>query len=461
MGGSATRAYNLAKGLTANGVKVTVVAGVPHYPSGNVPRGYRWKALVKGQLGELKVIRTFVPPLASKGFARRVILFISFLVSSIFPLPFISKVDGVFASYPHVLSFFPALIYGTVHRCPVILNVDDLWPESLYDLGMLRSKMLGKFGELVAKLAYLSADAITPISPSYIEIIVNKYGVEKGKVVFIPGGVDLSLFSSNFSLINRRDEFNVLYIGAFSLAYDFEQVLKAAKLLEREGEVRLILQGGGEMMSIISNRIKELDLNNVELVNEIVPREKVAGIMMVADALLLPLSGLENVERGISSKLYEYQAAGKPIICCSSGMPGRYVSETGSGIVVKPGDYEALAESILYLRDNPAIAEELGKYGREYVENNVSIDKIGSEMKNLFETLFQSVRTRDHRHHFISDISMCLAAFEMGRVFTFFLESRIVLDKKRADSVFFLTSQTRTDIVLNNIQSVKLIFEVN
>jgi colanic acid biosynthesis glycosyl transferase WcaI len=110
--------------------------------------------------------------------------------------------------------------------------------------------------------------------------------------------------------------------------------------------------------------------------------------MMAADALLLPLSGLENVERGISSKLYEYQAAGKPIICCSSGMPGRYVSETGSGIVVKPGDYEALAESILYLRDNPAIAEELGKYGREYVENNVSIDKIGSEMKNLFETLF-------------------------------------------------------------------------
>jgi len=384
MGGSATRAYNLAKGLMANGVRVTVVAGVPHYPTGDVPKSYRWKALVKEPFANMKVIKTFVPPLASKGFARRVILFISFLVSSIFPLPFIGKVDGVFASYPQVLSFFPALVYGMVHRCPVILNVDDLWPESLYDLGMLKSKMLGKFGELVAKVAYLSADAITPISPSYIETIVNKYGVEKGKVVFIPGGVDLSLFSSNSSLINRRDKFKVLYIGAFSPAYDFEQVLRAAKLLKREEEVSLVLQGGGEMMSVVANRIKELDLNNVELVDEIVPREEVAGVMMAADALLLPLSGLENVERGISSKLYEYQAAGKPIVCCSSGMPGRYVSETGSGIVVKPGDYKALAEAVLYLKENRAVAESLGASGRRYVESNMSIEKIGSQMMMLF-----------------------------------------------------------------------------
>jgi len=101
-------------------------------------------------------------------------------------------------------------------------------------------------------------------------------------------------------------------------------------------------------------------------------------------ALLLPLSGLGSVEMGISSKLYEYQAYGKPIVCCSSGQPGRYVSETESGIVVKPGDYEVLAKATLYLTDNQDVAEKLGASGRRYVENSLSIEKIGSKMMNVF-----------------------------------------------------------------------------
>ncbi len=383
MGGSATRAYNLAKGLMLNGVDVTVVAGVPHYPSGDIPRSYRWRALVVDRLSGMKVMRTFVPPLASKGFARRVILFISFMVSALFPLLLVGRIDGVFASNPQILSLFPALVYRAVYRCPVILNVDDLWPESLYDLGMLKSKVLGRFGEFVAKLAYLSADVVAPISPSYIETIVNKYGVEKGKVVFVPGGVDLSL-SCDSGLIDRGDDFKVFYIGAFSPAYDFEQALMAAKLLEGEGGIRFVLQGGGEMAPVIRKRIRELGLGNVELVEKIVSREEVARLLVDADTLLLPLSGLENVEMGISSKLYEYQAAGKPIVCCSSGMPGQYVSETESGVVVKPGDYVALAEAVLYLKENRVVAESLGASGKKYVESNMSIEKIGSKIMAVF-----------------------------------------------------------------------------
>jgi len=399
MGGSATRAYNLAKGLTANGVKVTVVAGVPHYPSGDVPRDYRWRPLVVECFEGIRIFRTFVPPFASKGFVRRLVLFMSFIVSSVFPLPLVGRVDGVFASNPQILSFFPGFVYGMWFRCPVVLNVDDLWPESLYDLGMMNLEILRKMGEFVARVAYLLVDAITPISPSYVELIVNKYGVEARKVVVVPGGVDLSYYSD---VIERVDDgvFRVLYIGAFSPAYDFDQVLLAAKLLEGCGDVRFVLQGGGEMAPVIRMRIRELGLKNVELNEKIIPREEVARLLMNADALLLPLSGMENVEKGISSKLYEYQAAGRPIICCSSGMPGRYVSETGSGIVVKPGDQEALAEAVLYLKKNRAVAESLGAAGKRYVENNLSIEKIGSKMMMTFgcdlRKLFEINRTEQH-----------------------------------------------------------------
>lgn len=388
LGGSATRAYNLGKGLIANGCKVTVVAGFPHYPTGNVPREYREKALVKESMDGMSVIRTFVPPLASKGFARRLILFMCFIISSLFPIPLIRGIDGVFASNPHILAIFPAFVYKMVYRCPVVLNVDDLWPETLYDLGMLKSNISMSIGELVAKLAYSMANAITPISLGYVETIVNKYGIEESKVIVVPGGVDLSIFNCGFDASDQKDGFKVLYIGAFSSAYDFDQVLKAAKLLENAG-VKVVLQGSGEKASNIRDGMKRLDVKNVELIEKTVARKEVAKLLSDSDVLLLPLSGMKNVEKGISSKLYEYQAAGKPIICCSAGQPARYVEETNSGIVVKPGDYEALAKAVIYLREHVDVAEKLGKSGGQYVEENLSIERIGLRMKEILAYILE------------------------------------------------------------------------
>ena len=124
MGGGATRAYNVAKGLLKAGCTVTVVSAFPHYPTGNVPEKYRWKPLSVEYEGKLKVFRTFVPALASEGFVKRVLLFASFVVSSLFALPFVGRVDVVWAANPNVISFYPGLIYGVAKRCPLVQNVE-------------------------------------------------------------------------------------------------------------------------------------------------------------------------------------------------------------------------------------------------------------------------------------------------------------------------------------------------
>jgi glycosyltransferase involved in cell wall biosynthesis len=93
---------------------------------------------------------------------------------------------------------------------------------------------------------------------------------------------------------------------------------------------------------------------------------------------------------GVSTKLYEYQAVGKPIICCAEGQPAEYVKETGSGVVVKPGDYEALAKAVLYLKEDRDAAGKLGVSGRLYVENSLSIEKIGSKMMTVFKKILAS-----------------------------------------------------------------------
>jgi len=392
MGGSATRAYNVAKGLVLNNVKVTVIAGFPHYPTGNVPKSLRKKALSIEYMEGFKVVRTFVSPLSSKGLVNRMILFVSFLVSSLFPLFIIDKADVVFASNPQVLVIVPSLIYRVFHRSSIVLNVDDLWPEEM-DVDAIRSGFMKKLLEVLvknlAKVAYVMADMITPISPGYVKVIKGKYGIPERKIHVVRGGVDISKFKPMSS--KNDGKFTVLYSGAFSVAYDFDQMLKAAKILEKYEDVEIILQGGGELLNYVKQKVTEMKLKNVKIIDKIFSREDVAKLMSEADALILPLRDFGRPYLGISSKLYEYQAVGKPIICCAEGQPAEYVKETRSGVVIKPGDYEALAKAVLYLKDNSDLARELGDSGRRYVVKNLSIKSIGQEMVNVLQQVIKGV----------------------------------------------------------------------
>jgi len=400
MGGGATRAYNVAKGLMLNGCSVVVVAAFPHYPSGNVPAKYRWKPLTVEFMDGVKVFRTFMLPLASEGMFKRMLLFACFVASSLFALPFVGRVDVVWAANPNVIGVFPSLIYAFVKRCPLVQNVDDLWPEVLYDLGMNRKSPFARLGELLAKIAYSVSSVITPISPGYVKVICGKYGVDRGKVHVVRAGVDLSKFKVNDSLFCSGEEgFRVLYSGAFSMAYDFDQVLLAAEKLEEIGGVEFVLQGSGELVGYLKARVEELGLKNVKIIDMVVSRDEVAKLLSEADALILPLRDFGTPYLGISSKLYEYQAAGKPIICCAEGEPARYVEEAKSGIVVKPGDHEALAKAVLYLKENRELAEELGGNGRKYVEDKLSIEKIGLQMKKIFRDLLMRGRNVSPTSH--------------------------------------------------------------
>lgn len=390
LGGSATRAYNAARGLLLNGCKVTAVSAFPHYPHGKIPKEYRWKPIKIEWLRKIKVVRTFILPLESKGLIRRVILFMSFAISSLFALPFVGKVDVVWAANPDVIALIPALVYGKVKRRPMTANVDDLVVDDLYDLKLIkRGSLLAGIIEFVARFFYSKMNLVTPISPGYVDNIAEKYGVERRKIHVVYGGVDLKIFKPK--LLSKgliKSDFTVLYSGAFSMAYDFDQVLEAAKVLEeKDDSVKFVLQGKGELSGYIKSKIKELGLTNVTVIDRLFSREEVGELLNEADILIQPLGDYGKPHMGVSTKLYEYQAVGKPIICCSAGTPGTYVSETKSGIVVKPGDHGSLIEAILHLKNDTEIARKLGENGRKYVEENGSVEKIGLQMTRVFEQI--------------------------------------------------------------------------
>ena len=183
-GGASTRAYNVVRGLIKKGHKVVVVSAFPHYPTGKIPKEYRRKPLRIEHDEELKIVRTFVPAIASEGFVNRILLFASFVVSSLFALPFVGGIDVVWAANPNAISFYPGLIYRVFKRCGLVQNVDDLWPEALYDLGLSKHSFLARLGEFMAKISYRLASAITPISPAYVDVITNKYETDAEKLQY-------------------------------------------------------------------------------------------------------------------------------------------------------------------------------------------------------------------------------------------------------------------------------------
>jgi len=386
LGGSATRAYNLAKGLFLNGCEVTVITAFPHYPHGKIPREYRWKPFKIEWLGKIKVIRTYVPPIKSAGFFRRILLIGVFAVSSLFALPFLGEVDAVWAS-----SWIPGIIYGRVKSRPVALNEDDLTLEDLVDLKLIdEDSLVLRIAERVYRLFLTKGDVVTPISPGYVETLSRKYWVEKSRIHVVRGGVDLSIFKPSAHKQNVGKKFVVLYSGAFSMAYDFEQIFRAAKIVEEEhDDVEFVLQGIGELLGSMCSKVNELDVKNVRIVDKLLSREDVAGLLSQADVLVLPLVEFKKPYPGMSSKLYEYQAVGKPIICCSRGLPSVYVKETNSGLAVYPGDYEALAKAVISLKENSNLARMMGENGRKYIETEASIEAVGLQMKKIFETLIQ------------------------------------------------------------------------
>jgi glycosyltransferase involved in cell wall biosynthesis len=383
IGGAATRAYNLAKGLAINGCDITVIAGVPHYPHGNIPAEYRWKPLTVEQMDNFKLIRTFMPPIKSEGFFKRLLLIGAFAVSSLFALPFVGRVDAVWAS-----SWVPGWVYGKIKQVPIALNVDDLTLEDLVDLGLIKEgSLILKTAEWVYRLFFVKGDVITPISPAYSEIISKKYCVKQNRIHIVRGGVDLSVFKPSKPKRKSGKKFTVLYSGAFSVAYDFEQIFKAAKIVEEvDSEVEFVLQGKGELLGSMLSKVGELKVENVQIVDRLLSRETVSELLRQADVLILPLVNFKKPYRGMSSKLYEYQAVGKPIICCSKGLPKDYVEQTHSGLVVYPGDYRALAGAVLELKRNPRLARMMGNSGREFVESEASIEIIGLKMEEILET---------------------------------------------------------------------------
>lgn len=382
--GGGTRAYNYAKALQDKGYNVTVITAYPHLHE-SVPKKYKFKLLAKEKMNGINIIRVWIPSILHTSAKNRIILHFTFLATCLFPLILI-KTDAIFASEPNLFAIIPAYLYSKLKNADVIRVVDDIWPEAIYERGYVKSNFIKKILNKLAKFSYSYPKFILPLTDVGKEIIKKTYHINEEKIIVLGHGVNTKVFQYKQKQKQDKKEFTLMYSGSLVESYDFDLVFDAAKKLKNE-KIKFVIRGKGTLLSQLIHKKNQMDLKNIEIDTNIVPYEKISEVLSLADAFLVPMKNEIALNSTLPTKILEYQAIGRPIICCSEGAPGKYVEETNSGIKVNYGNLDEFVNAILKLQNNDELCYLIGKNSKKYVDDNLTFKKIGDKLSKMIESL--------------------------------------------------------------------------
>lgn len=381
IGAPQVRLASLAKTLLAKGHSVEVITGMPNHPTGRIFSEYRRHFYKAEYWNGCRVYRIWLYAALGTGF-KRILNYFSFALFSIIPLLRASRPEVIFVESPPPFVMVPAVFINFFWRAKLVLNVADLWPDSVVQMGVMRDGFLIKVFKLFERWCYRRAHAVNAVTQGIRNILIVDKNVSSSKVLFFPNGADTETFrprESDQALADQLDlagKSVILYAGTLGYAQGLEVALQAmASVREAMPEVCLVLIGDGSARSELVRFAQNLALTNVRFLPPNTP-DYVAQLYSLAKAGLATLKPLPLFEGARPSKVFPIMASAKPVIYCGSGEGARLIEDACAGIVVPPGDSDGLAEAIATLIRNPEKAQRYGQNGRDYVVKNLSWGKI-------------------------------------------------------------------------------------
>lgn len=385
------RINEVAKTLCDKGIGVEVLTGKPNYPRGEIFDGYcAWGCRREIQHG-IDIHR--VPLLArGRGGWRLALNYLSFVISGILFAPWLlrrRKFDVIFVYAPSpILQTIPAIFLGWLKGCPVVLWVQDLWPESLSATGHVNNKTILKLVESVVRFIYRHVDLLLVQSEAFIAPVG---ALASGTPVkYYPNSVDESFSVSTAAAapdVPRLGHgFSVMFAGNIGTAQAVEVIVEAATLLKGQADIQFVVLGDGSRREWMLQQAKGRDLGNLHLPGRF-PVETMPGFMQQASALLVTLADQDIFRFTIPSKVQAYLAAGRPILACLNGEGANLVTASGAGLAVPAENAKALAEAVLRLyRMSPQEREAMGTKGRLYYAQHFSHDMLVNQLIDLLQS---------------------------------------------------------------------------
>jgi len=383
-----TRHYEMAHFLAERGHTVTVIASTVSYLTGTVNKTAR--GIQQGGPGErITIIRTYTYSAIHRSFVHRIFSFFSFMISSFIAGLRVKDVDLVWGTSPPIFQAITAWALARLKRVPFLFEVRDLWPAFAIDVGVLRNPILIRVSLWLEHFLYLHADTVVVNSPGFIEHVKER-GAQQVKLV--PNGSDPRMFDPQDRGEGFRREFGLqgkyvaLYAGAHGMSNDLGILLEAAEQLQEYPDIAIVLLGDGKEKPALQEQMAKLGLNNVTFLPP-VPKTRIPEAFAAADTCIAILKPIPLYATVYPNKVFDYMAAGRPVILAIDGVIRDIVEEADAGLFVTPGNPAALAEAIRTLAENPERGDEMGRNGRKLVEAQFDRAILAEKLTHLMAEL--------------------------------------------------------------------------
>ena len=390
----ASRTHEHCRRWVDEGHEVTVITGVPNHPAGVLFAGYRNRWIREEEIDGIRVIRTWMFLAANAGFAKRILNYVLFAVTAVIASKRVRNPDLVLATTPQFFCGLAGAVIARIKRLPFVLEVRDLWPKSIVELGQLQQGFALASLEALERWLYKSSAGIVVNTRAFIDHIADS-GYPREKIELIYNGIDPHQFRPQPASQKLRTKYAlesrtaVAYIGTLGLAQGLECVIETAEILQSRPDIAFLIIGDGAERGKLETMIQERDITNVRLLG-LQPRELMPDWIASADILLVCLRDLPVFETVIPSKIFEFLAQERPVILAARGEIRRMAEEAGAAWVIDPQDPQAMADAVEAIARQPDEARRRAAAGRRWVKDEFVRDTLALRMLDFMTKTVRS-----------------------------------------------------------------------
>lgn len=379
------RITDICETLVKRGHTVTVICGLPNYPSGIVPKEYKFFKRRKETINNVKVIRCFEIG-RRKGKLWRILNYLSYMICASFKAIFLKcNFDTIFVYQPSPVTVtIPAIIYKKTHKNKKInLYCLDLWPDSLLVENFSKEGKIYKIIKKLSRWIYSRCDSIAVTSKDFENYFKEELDIDK-EIIYMPQYAEDIYINQKNKEQQEKTTIDFVFAGNIGKAQSIETIIKAAKEIKNK-DVKIHIVGDGSSLEKCQNLVQELNIENVIFYGR-KPIEQMNEYYNMSDAMLISLSSNEVINKTVPGKLQSYMLAGKPIIGAISGAANNIIKKSECGYCVESEDYIGLAKIIdKFATDSKESRYKMADNSYNYYKENFDKEKFISKLLKLLE----------------------------------------------------------------------------
>lgn len=368
-----------AKELKKAGHDVEVVTGFPNYPGGKVYDGYKISFYQKEEIDGVVIHRVPIYPSHDQSAFKRILNYVSFATSSFLGALIKTRgIDVIYSYHPPLTTSLSAVMVGFFKRVPVVVDIQDLWPDTLAATGMVNNKHVLGVVDWLCKFVYKRARKVIVLSPGFKTRLISR-GVLESKVEVIYNWCNESAlydFEQTDVCLPQNGNLNLLFAGNLGFAQGLPAIVDAAEILQRDGSnVNIVFLGDGVEKAAAQKRANEKSLSNVFFLPR-VSMQQVGGLLSQADMLLVHLNDDELFRITIPSRTQANLAIGKPIVMGVKGDAADLVDKADAGVGCEPNNPNSLASAIKTLAEMSEVERAaVGEKAKSFYFKELSLSR--------------------------------------------------------------------------------------